>query len=73
MLKDIFLLKYNEVKEMPTSRKRVKKPQQEETVPKTRNIVKTKTGKAVILLLSLGFVLSVVIGLIVVIINVMAL
>lgn len=58
---------------MPTSRKRVKKPQQEEAVPKTRNIVKTKTGKAVILLLSLGFILSIVIGLVVVIVNVMAL
>ena len=56
---------------MPTSKKRVKKPQ-EETVPKTRNIVKTKGGKAVILILSVGFVLSVIVSLVVVIAKVMA-
>ena len=46
---------------MPTSRKRVKKPQ-EEQVLRSRNIVKSKLGKFVIITLSLGFVLAVVIS-----------
>ncbi|QMS85689.1 hypothetical protein [Candidatus Xianfuyuplasma coldseepsis] len=48
---------------MPTSRKRAKKPKQEvEVKKKTANITKSKWGKAIILILALGFVLSIVAG-----------
>lgn len=43
---------------MPTSKKRVKKTQQEQDVPRSRNIVKSKGGKIVLLILALSFVLS---------------
>ncbi len=48
---------------MPTSKKRVKK-QQEEVTPITKNIVKTRWGRIVIVILALSFVLSGVVGLI---------
>lgn len=48
---------------MPTSKKRVKKTQQEVT-PVTKNIAKTKTGRIIIVILALSFVLSGVVGLI---------
>ena len=48
---------------MPTSKKRVKK-NYEEAVPITKNPLKTKFGKVMVLILVLGFVLSGVIGLI---------
>ncbi|MCF7925600.1 MAG: hypothetical protein K9L26_03605 [Candidatus Izimaplasma sp.] len=48
---------------MPKSKKRKKKPQEE---PKraSRNIVKTRWGRIVIVVLALGFILSGLIGLI---------
>jgi len=49
---------------MPTSKKRVKKPKEEEAVKKSANIVKSKFGKAVIVILALGFVLSLIVSLI---------
>ena len=48
---------------MPTSKKRVKKDY-EDAVPVTKNPLKTKWGKAMVLILILGFVLSGVVGLI---------
>ncbi len=48
---------------MPKSKKRVKK-QQEEVAPVTKNIVKTKWGRVVIVILALSFVLSGLVGLI---------
>jgi len=48
---------------MPTSKKRVKKNQQE-VAPITKNITKTKTGRIIIVVLALSFVLSGLIGLI---------
>ena len=54
---------------MPKSKKRVKKPQQEEAVPKSRNIVKSGLGKTIIIILSAGFVLSVLISTIFVVIK----
>ena len=48
---------------MPTSKKRVKK-QSEPEVRATKNIVKTKLGRIVIVVLALGFVLSGLVGLI---------
>jgi len=53
---------------VPTSRKRVKKPKTEvQANKKTANIVKSKIGKTVIVVLSLGFVLSLIVGLVYVI------
>lgn len=49
---------------MPTSKKRVKKPQEEQIAKKSANIVKSKVGKIVIVSLALGFVLSLVVSLI---------
>lgn len=48
---------------MPTSKKRVKKSH-EEVAPITKNIVKTRWGRVVIVVLALSFVLSGVVGLI---------
>jgi len=48
---------------MPTSKKRVKKSQQE-VAPITRNITKTRTGRIVIVILALSFVLSGLVGLV---------
>jgi hypothetical protein len=48
---------------MPTSKKRVKK-QTEPEVRATKNIVKTKIGRIVIVILALGFVLSGLVGLV---------
>ena len=48
---------------MPTSKKRVKK-NYEESIPVTKNPLKTKWGKVMVLILILGFVLGGVIGLI---------
>ena len=48
---------------MPKSKKR-KKKQQEEPKRATRNIVKTRWGRIVIVILALGFILSGVIGLV---------
>ncbi len=48
---------------MPTSKKRIKK-NYEEAVPITKNPLKTKFGKVMVLILVLGFVLSGVVGLI---------
>jgi|GEM_PF-3429924 len=48
---------------MPTSKKRVKK-QTEEVAPVTKNIVKTRWGRIVIVVLALSFVLSGLVGLI---------
>jgi len=48
---------------MPTSKKRVKK-QQQEVAPVTKNIVKTRWGRIVIVVLALSFVLSGLVGLI---------
>lgn len=48
---------------MPTSRKRVKKQKQEvEVKKKSANITKSKWGKAVIIILALGFIASIVAG-----------
>jgi len=49
---------------MPTSKKRVKKPKEEEIVKKSANIVKSKFGKIVIVILALGFVMSLIFSLI---------
>ena len=43
---------------MPTSKKRVKKDAVEQQIPKSRNIVKSKTGKVVLVILALSFVFS---------------
>jgi hypothetical protein len=58
---------------MPESRKRKKKPSEsvESTAKKTQNIVKRPIGKAVIILLSFGFILSVVLLLIITLVEVM--
>lgn len=48
---------------MPTSKKRVKK-EKEQVAPVTKNIAKTRTGRIVIVILALSFVLSGVVGLI---------
>ena len=48
---------------MPTSKKRVKK-NYEEATPVTKNPLKTRFGKFMVIILILGFVLSGVIGLI---------
>ena len=48
---------------MPTSKKRVKK-QQQEVAPVTKNIIKTRCGRVVIVVLALSFVLSGLVGLI---------
>lgn len=48
---------------MPTSKKRVKKETEQE-VRATKNIVKTKIGRIVIVILALGFVLSGLVGLV---------
>jgi hypothetical protein len=48
---------------MPTSKKRVKKSQQE-IAPVTRNITKTRSGRIIIVILALSFVLSGLVGLI---------
>ncbi|MEC9484757.1 MAG: hypothetical protein UMR38_02640 [Candidatus Izemoplasma sp.] len=48
---------------MPKSKKR-KKKEQEEPKRATRNIVKTRWGRIIIVILALGFVLSGVIGLV---------
>ncbi len=48
---------------MPTSKKRVKK-ETETIAPITKNIVKTKWGRIVIVILALSFVLSGLVGLI---------
>lgn len=42
---------------MPTSKKRVKK-NYEEAIPVTKNPLKTTWGKALVIVLALGFVLS---------------
>jgi len=54
---------------MPTSRKRVKKTTEKVEVKKTANIVKHPIGKVVIVVLSLGFVLSIVVGFIYVLVQ----
>ena len=56
---------------MPTSKKRVKKTKPEEVKAKnkTANIVKHPIGKVVIVVLSLGFVLSIVVGFIYVLVQ----
>jgi hypothetical protein len=48
---------------MPTSKKRVKK-NYEESIPVTKNPLKTKWGKVIIVILAAGFVGSVVASLI---------
>jgi hypothetical protein len=48
---------------MPTSKKRAKKSK-EAAVPITKNPLKSKLGKIMVLILILGFVLSGVVGLI---------
>ncbi len=48
---------------MPTSKKRTPK-QREEVAPVTKNIVKTRWGRVVIVILALSFVLSGLVGLI---------
>ena len=49
---------------MPTSKKRVKRKTQEEVAPITKNIVKTRWGRIVIVILALSFVLSGIVGLV---------
>jgi lipid-binding SYLF domain-containing protein len=56
---------------MPTSKKRKKKQKEEAKPVVNRNIVKTRWGRIVIVILALGFVLSGVIGLIYVLIQAM--
>jgi hypothetical protein len=56
---------------MPTSRKRKKKEVVQVETMKTANIVKHPIGKAVIILLSFGFVLSLIVGLIYTLVTVM--
>lgn len=56
---------------MPTSRKRKKKETVEVQTKKSSNIVKRPIGKAVIIILSLGFILSVVISLVYTLVSVM--
>ncbi len=48
---------------MPTSKKRIKK-NYEEAVPISKNPLKTKKGKAIIIILILGFVGAGILGLI---------
>jgi len=55
---------------MPTSKKRVKKENQDNVQVIVKNPVKTKTGKAIIIILSAGFILSVLASLIVVLVQV---
>jgi hypothetical protein len=43
---------------MPTSKKRVKKEHPDQKPPVSRNIVKSKGGKIVLLILALSFVFS---------------
>ena len=43
---------------MPTSKKRIKKETEEQQIPKSRNIVKSKFGKGVLVFLALSFVFS---------------
>ncbi len=43
---------------MPTSKKRVKKPQEVTKAPKSRNIVHSTFGKVVLVILALSFVFS---------------
>ena len=57
---------------MPTSKKRVKKVQNEEERVASRNIVKTHWGRIIIVILALGFVLSGLVGLIYTLIQAMA-
>jgi len=54
---------------MPTSKKRIKKETEESTVI-VKNPLKTKTGKAVVVILSAGFVLGTLITLIVVMVQI---
>lgn len=56
---------------MPTSKKRVKKPQNEVEVPRSRNIVKSTGGKVILVILALSFVFSGVALLIYTLINAM--
>lgn len=56
---------------MPTSKKRIKKDY-EYAAPVTKNPLKTKWGKVMVLILILGFVLSGVIGLIYTLIQAMS-
>lgn len=51
---------------MPKSKKRVQKPKQEAEVA-VKNPLHTKTGKAVVVVLAVGFVLTAFVGLILVI------
>ena len=48
---------------MPKSKKRIKK-QRQEVAPVTKNIVKTRWGRIVIVVLALSFVLSGLVGLV---------
>jgi hypothetical protein len=48
---------------MPTSKKRVKKPKQEVEVA-VKNPLHTKTGKIVVVVLAIGFVLTVLVSLV---------
>ena len=57
---------------MPTSKKRVKKDY-EEAVRITKNPLKTKLGKFMVIMLILGFVLSGVVGLIYILYQTMSL
>lgn len=43
---------------MPKSKKRVKSTTTEQQIPKSRNIVKSKFGKVVLVILALSFVFS---------------
>jgi len=56
---------------MPTSKKRSKK-NYEEAVPITKNPLKSKWGKVMVVILALGFVLSGVVGLIYTLITAMS-
>jgi hypothetical protein len=61
-----------EVNQVPQSRKRKKKPTvEEQQKKKSSNIVKRPIGKFVIILLSAGFVLSVLVSLIYTLVQVM--
>ena len=61
-----------EVNQMPNSRKRKKKPVVTEAErKKSSNIVKRPIGKAVIIILSAGFLLSVLVSLIYTLVSVM--
>lgn len=48
---------------MPKSKKRVKKPKQEVEVA-VKNPLHTKTGKTVVIVLAIGFVLTVIVSLV---------